>query len=609
MKNNSAISYTDRKMDGLEGETNALMDAISTSLDKKPASLLLKNCQLVNVCSGEIYSTDIAIQGNRIVSISPDAVTRAEETIDCDGFYAVPGFAEPHMHMETTYVAPAELARVLVPKGTTTLIYDLTDCAYVAGVKSARMMMDETKNLPWRVFAESPSYTPYMPSMTTGGTIGLEDVQEILAWPETVSIGQVVHQNVLDLDEEYIKKFAAYRMLEKRICGQTSGLSPHQMDAISAGGINADLSCYTYDDIVTRLRTGLKLQLVEAPGRRNLKRMMQGVVRHGTNTRNLCFCVDDTSIFDIVSEDSGYLDVHVRIALKAGVPPVEVFQMASFNTASFYGKDHLLGSITPGRLADILLLHDLDQFPPAFVIVDGKIVARDGVPLWEREPRSYPKWALKTIKFHSSITEERFSIPAPQGASSAQVRVIHFSTPDAGAFNEELITKLPVQDGFVQADFERDIIPFYVVERYGKNGNVACSFVKGSGLKKGAIASSMNISDGNVVVIGCDPISIMTCLNAIKDLNGGFVVAQDDQVLASIPLQLLGQMAIQPYEEMLAQFEEALNSAQSLHCTLNNPFATISATVLPTVPALGMSDYGLINAYTGELLETVIEWL
>lgn len=592
-----------------ELEAIALQNLISTALGKQPASLLLKNCQLVNVYSGEIYPTDITLQGNRIASIAPNPIIEAEKVIDCKGFYAVPGFADPHMHIETTFVAPPELARVLVPRGTTTLFTDLTDGAYVGGAKAGRMLLDAAKGLPLRVFAEAPSYAPFMPAIqTTGGSIELDDTNEMLEWPETVSIGEVVHQRVLALDKGYIQKIAAYRVRNKRINGHGAGINPQNLDAFAAAGITDEHGCSTYDELLSQLRTGLKPFMVEAPGRHHLAVMLEEVVRRGLDTRNLCLCVDNASIFDIVAEDFGYLDVHVRIALKAGIPPAKVFQMVSFNTALHYGKDHLLGSITPGRLADILLLRELDQFPPAYVLVDGQVVAQDGQPLWEREPRSYPEWALQTVKFHPSITAERFSIPAPANARSARARTIQLPTPDTQAHNKELIVDLPVHHGFIQPDFERDIVPFYVVERYGKNGNVACAFVQGSGLKKGALAVSVSISDSNIVVMGCDAASIMTCLNTLRELNGGFVVAQGNRALATVPLPLLGQMAIQPYEEMLLQVDKALNEAKSLGCTLKNPFLTMASVVLPTVPDLGMSDHGLINAYTGELVNTVIEW-
>jgi adenine deaminase len=408
--------------------------------------------------------------------------------------------------------------------------------------------------------------------MTTGGAIGLEEVKEILEWPDTVSVGQVPHQDVLALNEEFTEKIAAYRSAGRRVCGQSfTGLPREDIDAYVAGGVTGDLGCKTYDDILTRLRAGLYLQLVEAPAgaRRNLGRMLEGVVRQGLSTRNCGFCVDDANVHDIVSEGFGWLAAHVKIALEAGVSPVEVFQMASFNTASHYGKDHLVGSITPGRLADILLLRDLDQFPPAVVIVDGQVVARDGIPLWDRELRSYPEWALETVDFHSSISAERFSIPAPDGASGARVRGIDLPSPDATGYNRNLVTEL----------------------------------------QKGAIGTSLAAGDGNVVVLGCDPLSVMACLKTIENLNGGFVVAQDDNVLASVPLPLLGQMSIEPYEEMLEQFEEALNAARSLGCTLTNPFSTIGLTVLPTVAEVGMSDYGLIDAVTGEVVDTVVAWL
>lgn len=597
----------------IEQEMQDIQMRVKTALGKAPADLVLKECKVVSVYSGEIIEADIVIKGNKIASIANDFKGESSEVLNCKGLYAAPGFIEPHMHIETSYAVPSELARILVPRGTTTVIADFTDHAYVSGIEASKAMLENLKGLPLRCFVEAPSYGPAQPEIQTSGeVIGLQETLAYLEWPETKSLGEVLPQKVYRLDEDYLRTIAAYRIMGKRIDAHGEGIySDDVYDPFVTAGATDNHGAHNFNDVLQSLRRGMVPFVVDTPGRRFLEPILRGVIKHNLDTSHLCFCVDNISILDIVREGYDYLDRLVRQAIEIGLPAVKAYQMATINVASYYGLDHVLGSITPGRYADILLLKDLDHYPPVYVLAGGKIVAKDGQPTWERDQREYAEWTLETVKFHSSIKPERLVIKAPHSAKSVKIRGIKLATDPSA---QTLIAMLNVVDGIVKPDFENDILPFLCIERYGKNGNIGYSFIKGTNLKRGAFAMTLSLSDSNCVAVGCDPVSIMTCLEALEINGGGIAVAEGKDLIAKVDLGFLGEMSTLPYEETIAQLEKAIASVNELGCSLDNnndrnPFSLISAIVIPTVPELGLSDFGLIDARTGQLTDTIIEWI
>lgn len=590
-------------------EVQSLRDLVLTAQGKKEATLLLKNCQLVNVNSGEIYSTDIGIYENRIASITAGAINNAREIIDCQGKYAIPGLIDPHMHVDTTLLWPGELARVLVPLGTTTVFVDTTNIAHTGGTAAIKMLIDAFDGLPLRAYFSAPSYCPLNPSLETAATeVTMADIAEMLEWAGIVSIGETVSSKILNVEEDYLSRLALCSTTGKISSGHSGDLPEgveSALDAYVAAGIGDDHCVSDVSHILQRLRRGLTLFLVEAPGRRQLKRLLNYVLENNIPTHKLCMCVDNITVMDMVAAGDGYLDKLVRIGLEVGLPPVEVIRMATLNPSTHYGKAHRIGNLAPGRLADIVLLETLDKFPPEIVIINGKVVAREG-KLLEKigEPKFSPVY-MNSIYLNKDFSPEHLKVWANDGMQKVDVRVIR--VVDSEAFNKCIVATLNVIDGQVQPDIAQDILKIAVVERYGRNGNLTSGFVQGFGLHRGAIATSVSVPSNNIVVVGTNDEDMALAVRHLEKIQGGFVVIDHGKVLADVHLPIGGVMAEVPYEELVEAIKEANAAAQRLGCKLEHPFFTMSQTVLITLPDVGLTDRGMVDALTGEFVDILVK--
>lgn len=563
-------------------------------------SLLLKNCRLVNVCSGEIYATDVAIDGDRVVSIEPDNETPADEVIDCEGLYAMPGLIDPHMHVDTTSLWPGELARVLVPRGTTTVFVDMSNVITTGGPAAVEGLIRAFDGLPLRAYFAMASYSPLDASReTVAYELRLEDLDTMLSWPESVSIGETVSSKILAGDTEYLSRIALCLRHGHRVSGHGGDLPPGQesaFDAYVAAGIRDDHCVMLPRDVQPRLRRGLSLFTVESSGRENLSNGLAAHIKDsGIPTRHLHFCIDNITVMSMVGDGFGYLERSIGVSLAAGLPPVEVVRMGTLNTAEHYRKADQIGAIAPGRLADVLLVREIDQFPPEIVVAGGRVVARHGeLTVDIPEPR-FPADYRDSIRLHASIGPDRLAIPAPPEVDEVEARVIHVNDQDA-ALNRATTARLPVSEGQVRSDPAQDVLKFCVVERYDRNGNVAAAFATGFGLARGAIATSVSVPSNNIVAVGVNDEEIWAAIQRVRAMRGGYVVVDGDRVLAEVRLPVGGIISEEPFEDVVAAIRDAERIAgEALGCVLPNPLRALTATVLPTLPDYGMTDLGLID--------------
>jgi len=573
-----------------------------------PATLLLKNCQLLNVYSGEIYATDIAIDGDRVRSITAGAAISAETVIDCGRLYAMPGLIDAHMHVDTSFVWPGELARALVPLGTTTVFVDTTNIAHTGGVAAIQGLMNSFQGLPLKGYFAAPSYCPLNVQLETAAVeIGSADIDRLLT-AGCVSIGETVWSKIALGDEDFFRGIQLCRAAGKRVSGHGGEIATDNeaaFDGYVTAGLQDDHCLMVGSDVLPRLRRGLRLFCVEAPGRiGQLKRLLAQALLSGIPLRHLCLCVDNITIMDLIQRGFGYQDHLIRLALDNGVPPIEAYRMAALNPAEHYRVSHEIGSITPGRAADILLMKSFSSFPPEIVIVNGKVVARQGRLVVDVPRPNFPDAYRKTIQL-DRVQKAAFAIPAPLGRSRVKVRVI--KVRDGEAFNSAVQAELEVQDGRVQPDPSRDILRIAVVERYGRNGNVGGGFAMGFGLKRGAIATSLSVPSNNLVAVGANEDDLWDAVQRLGKIQGGFVVVAEGRILAEVLLPLGGIMADEPYEDLIANITVAHEAARSLGCTLNQPFFTMAQTVLSTLPELGLTDRGLVNSQIGKTVPVIWE--
>lgn len=579
-----------------------IKNTVETGLGKYPCDLKLENVKLVNVFSSEIYETDIYIKGKRIISIDKDANLEALEIIDCKGKYAVPGLIDAHMHFESTMLSPEALASVVVPHGTTTLCADLMEIANVAGAEGLRVMLESVDRLPYRMLIEVSSRVPTAPGLeTTGAIIDAKEVAKIMDWDESVSLGELDPSKILFVKDEYLEKIADTLNRRKIVNGHAIGRLGQELNIYASSGISDDHECVTEKEMVERLRVGMKVFIREGSSERNLDELVSAVVKHNICTDNLMFCTDDKHAREIQQE--GHIDYNVNRAIQIGLDPVDAIKMASVNTAKHFRVEDEIGSITPGRYADIIICDNYKNIDPLVVLFEGKVVSDENGLINECSVGEYPEWIKDTVHLKNKITAESFKVKSNK-KDNTKIHLIDMI--DRQIINNHNIVEMKVENGFINTDISRDILKIAVVERYNKNGNVGIGFVRGFKLKKGAMAYSMSHDHHNIVVVGCNDEDMQIAVNEVARINGGLAVAKDGKVINSLTLPIGGLMSMKPAEEVMKSVDILNENAHDLGCEMDAPFMSLSFVSLPTVPEIGLTDKGLVDVIKHELIDLEI---
>lgn len=581
-----------------------IKNTIESGLGKYACDLKIENIKLVNVFSGEVYKTDIYIKNKRIVSIDPSADLDAKEIIDGKGRYALPGLIDAHMHFESTMLSPEALASVVVPQGTTTLCADLMEIANVAGEKGLRAMLQSMSRLPYRMLIEVSSRVPTAPGLeTTGAVLGAEEVAQIMDWEESVSLGELDPSKILFVKDEYIHKIADTLSRRKLVNGHAIGRLGQELNVYASSGISDDHECVNVNEMIERLKVGMKVFIREGSSERNVDELVKGVLEKKLDTSNLMFCTDDKHAREIQVE--GHINYNVSRAIELGLDPMKSVQMATVNTAKHFRMEDEIGSITPGRLADIILVEDWHDMKPDIVIFEGNVVAQNGELVKECKVEDYPDWLKHTVILKNPVTPESFEVPSKKMEGTTKIHVIEMIPRQI--INNHIIKDVSVKNGMIQVDVEQDILKLAVVERYGKNGNIGIGFVQGFELKKGALAYSMSHDHHNIVVVGTNDEDMALAVNEVVRLNGGLSVACDGKILNSMELPIGGLMSEKPAEEVMAQLDILNEDAKKLGCNMDAPFMSLSFISLPTVPELGLTDKGLVDVLAHQLIELEVE--
>ncbi|MFZ5820025.1 MAG: adenine deaminase [Chloroflexota bacterium] len=574
---------------------------IQTALGQHPLDLLIENVQVVNVHTGKVEPGAIGIQGGRIVTPYASGY-EAKKTINGGGRYAMPGFFDTHVHIDSTLVTPENISYLIVPRGTTTMLVDPMEISNVAGLEGFKALQNSRERLPYHIFWEVSSRVPTAPGLeTTGGELGLDEVREILRWPETVSLGELDPSKVLGLSDEHLLKVEAAQELGKICNGHAVGRVGRELTAYACGGLSDDHECVDYAEALTRLQLGMAVLIREGSTERNLELILKGMVADGFYTSpHLMFCTDDKHPDEILRE--GHIDFMVNRAIELGVPPVTAIQMATINAAKHFRLEHLVGSLTPGRWADIILADNLQHIVPGNVYVKGQHVAQNGQLTVTPPASDYPAWIYETVKVSCGKQAADFALVAE--GDRANIWVIDLY-PDQ-IINKRMQAELPVVNGAVTPDVSRDILKLAVVERHGKNGNIGVTFVRGFGLQNGALASSVAHDHHNIIVAGTNDADMATCVQAIQEMQGGLAIASGGQVMGKLPLPIAGLMSAAPVETVIDILGEINAIYKKLGGTLPAPFMTISFIGLPTVPELGLTDKGLVDVFAHALISSFV---
>jgi len=565
-----------------------LPQLLAVSRGERPADLLLRNAGLVNVFSGEVNATAIAVAGGVIAGLG--AGYEAHEEIDLDGRFVAPGFIDAHVHIESSMVPPAEFARAVVPRGVTTVVTDPHEIGNVLGLRGIRFMLEQSEGAPLDVLVNAPSCVPATHLETSGAHLAAADLATLLGHPRVLGLAEVMnYPGVIAGDEEVLAKLRAFG--GRPIDGHCPGLSDHRLQAYAAAGIGNDHECTSVDEALSKLRAGLTIFLREATNARNLRALLPLV--SPLTERRFCLCTDDRHPADLLEE--GSIDHLIRIAIAEGVDPVVAIRMATLNPAEHYGL-HDRGAVAPGRRADLVVFRDLAAPRAEMVFRDGKLVARNGRLLGDEADRLHQSVPSLPPTVHIDPERLDFSIRA----TGTRIRVI-------GAVPDQLVTESLVMDAALRdrqaiADPSRDLLKMAVVERHHGTGRTGLGFVRGVGLRRGAIASTVAHDHHNLVVIGADDASMRTAALAVAKSGGGLAAAEGERVLARLPLPLAGLMSDRPIEEVRDDMRALLEAAHGLGTALHDPYMAMSFLALEVIPALKLTDLGLVDVERFEIV-------
>jgi len=581
---------------------STLAQELRVALGEETADLHITNLQILDVFTDTVYPGEMVIKNGRIVAINPSWEVKAKNVFDAGGRYAVPSFMDAHIHIEPTLLTPQALASVIVPWGTTVLFVDAMEIANVAGIKGLEALLSHIAELPYRIYLEVPSRVPTAPGLeTTGGILGVEEVEELLRLDISASLGELDPSKILGVREEYLAKVLSARANGKVANGHAIGLTWDKLNVYATAGLSDDHESVVYEELFERLRLGIKAFIREGSTERNVEALVKGVIKHNLPTENLIFCTDDKHVTDISTE--GHISYNIQKSIDLGLDPIKAIKMATINTAKHFRLDHLVGALTPGRYADFVLLDDLKTINPVYVFKDGQVVAQEGKLTQEIALTKFPDFLNITVKLSSDFKPSDFVVSA--SGDSAKVNVINLY-PDQ-IINYGTQEWLKISANQVQVNLEQDILKLAVVERYGQNGQVGVGFVRGFKLKSGALASSVSHDHHNIVLVGTNDNDMYLAAQEIAKYQGGFVAVQDGQVLGVLPLPIGGLMSPLPADEVMDQLLQINEVARTLGCDLPAPFMTLSFISLPTVPELGLTDHGLIDVLEHRVIKTVME--
>lgn len=586
---------------------NSIRSLVNTALGRKKADIVIKNVNLVNVNSGEILEkVDIALSLDRIALVGNAQHTIGNNTVIIDGTkkYAVPGFLDGHVHVESSMVTLTQFSRAILPHGTTTIFMDPHEIANVLGLKGVKIMLKEAKNIPLKVFVCVPSCVPSAPDFeTSGAKITVSDVKRALRWKNVIGLGEVMdYPGVLKCDEEIIKKIQLTLRVDKVVEGHANALLGRELSAYVAAGISSCHEATRLIDGMQRLRLGLHTMIREGSASSDLSGVIKCVTQLGMDPRHVVLVTDDVGPERLTK--LGHMDYVVRRAIQEGVDPLVAIQMATLNTAEHFGL-HDLGSIAPGKIADILLLDDLEKIETQTVIVDGQIVARDGQMRISLLTPKYPSYAKFSIHLKRRLRQEDFRIMAPQGRERVLVRVI-------GVLEDKIITKhlqedLDVENSNINVDVKKDVAKVAVIERHKSTGNLGLGFAKGFGIKKGAVATSVAHDSHNIVTVGVSDTDMKTAANSLSTAGGGIVVVINNKVVSSLKLQIAGLMSDENIEGVVEQRNKLKEAWRSLGCKNDSLLMIMSFLTLPVLPELRITDLGLVDTCQFKFVKLLLD--
>ncbi|WP_170334468.1 adenine deaminase [Ruegeria arenilitoris] len=578
---------------------------IAVAAGREPADTVIRGGVWVNVHSRETLADhDIAIAAGRVAFVGADAshcIGPDTQIIEASGRYMLPGLCDAHMHIESGMLTPAEFARAVIPHGTTSMFTDPHEIANVLGLDGVRMMRDEALMQPVNIFTQMPSCAPSAPGLeTTGYEITPEDVAEAMNWPGIIGLGEMMNfPGVIHGDPKMLAEIAATQRAGKTVGGHYASpdLGP-EFAAYVAGGPADDHEGTCEADAIARVRQGMRSMMRLGSAWYDVESQITAVTEKGLDSRNFILCTDDCHSGTLVNE--GHMNRVVRHAIACGCDPLVALQMATINTATHFGLEREIGSITPGRRADVILSSDLTELPIELVVARGQVVAENGSISVDCPHLNWPDTARSTVHLGHALTDTDFEIKAPAGANRVQANVI--GVVENQAPTKALKSELPIIGGLVEG--EGDVCQIALVERHRATGGVTNAFVSGFGYQgKMAMASTVAHDSHHMIVVGTDREQMALAANRLAEVGGGITLFRDGKELALVELPIAGLMSDSPAADVAAKADKMVEAMQACGCQLNNAYMQHSLLALVVIPELRISDLGLVDVRTFEKID------
>ena len=570
-------------------------DLIAVAAGRAPADLVIRGARVALVQTREVVDWEVAVARGRFAYVGPDAshcVGAETEVAEVEGLLT-PGLCDAHMHVESGMLTPAEFAAAVIPHGTTAMFADPHEIANVLGLEGVRLMHDEARGLPCSMFMQMPSCAPSAPGLeTTGREIGPEDVAEAMGWPGIVGLGEMMNfPGVAAGDPKMLAEMAATARAGRTIGGHYASpdLGP-AFHAYAAGGPADDHEGTSEADAVARMRQGMAAMMRLGSAWYDVERQITAVTERGLDPRGAILCTDDCMAATLVND--GHMDRVLRHAIACGCDPLVALQMCTINAAEHFGLGRELGSIAPGRRADMVLTPSLEAFEARRVWALGREVARDGRMRVECPHLAWPDAARATVNLGRRLTAEDFAIPAPEGAATVRARVI--GVVENQAPTKALTRDVPVRDGRLAP--EGGVCRIALVERHRGTGGVTNALVEGFGYEGAvALASTVAHDSHHMIVVGTDPATMAAAANHLGTIGGGATLWAEGAERATVPLPIAGLMSDRPAAEVAADADALMAAMREAGCTLNNAFMQHSLLALVVIPELRISDLGLVD--------------
>jgi len=578
---------------------------IAVAAGREAADLVIRGGKWVNVHTREVLEGhDLAIAEGRFAYCGPDAshcIGENTQVIEAGGRYMIPGLCDAHMHIESGMLTPAEFAAAVIPHGTTSMFTDPHEIANVLGLEGVRLMHDEAQMQPVNIFTQMPSCAPSAPGLeTTGFEITPQDVAEAMTWPGIIGLGEMMNfPGVVNADPKMLAEIAATQDAGKTVGGHYASPDPGPaFHAYVAGGPADDHEGTCEADAIARVRQGMRSMMRLGSAWYDVETQITAVTEKGLDPRGFILCTDDSHSGTLVND--GHMNRVVRHAIDCGCDPLVALQMATINTATHFGLEREIGSIAPGRRADVILTSDLRALPIEHVIAGGQTVAEAGEIRVQCPHLNWPEHARQTVNLGRDLTADDFEIAAPEGANTVTARVI--GVVENQAPTKALSAELQVRDGRVQGDEGSDVCQIALVERHRGTGGVVNGFVSGFGYKgRMAMASTVAHDSHHMIVVGTSHEDMALAANRLGEVGGGVTVWQDGRELALVRLPIAGLMSDSPAVEVAACADAMVAAMESCGCTLNNAYMQHSLLALVVIPELRISDLGLVDVTKFEL--------